>query len=228
MDASASAVCASAATPTWSKVKGPGTLRSLVGDAVREFKMIGEGAKVLVGVSDGKDSMTMLHVLLELQRRSPLKFDIAAATVDPQTPEYDPSALVCYTSHLGVRYHMLSKPIIEMAKTCMDVKRPSLYSFCSRMKHGMLYSCMREHGYTCLALGQHLDDGNLRASVLASVPTTCMRKKHALFEDVKVTFVLFALPLVTCPLPCMLLATCIQTFEVITLVCCQPLQDFRY
>ena len=175
MDASASkAQGASAATPTWSKgkIKVPGTLRSLVGDAVREFEMIGEGDKVLVGVSGGKDSLTMLHVLLELQRRSPLKFDIAAATVDPQTPEYDPSALVSYMEHLGVRYHLLSKPIIEMAKTCMDAKRPSLCSFCSRMKRGMLYSCMREHGYTCLALGQHLDDGNPHASVFASVPFT--------------------------------------------------------
>ena len=109
MDASASKACASAATPTWTKgkVKVPGSLRSLVGDAVREFEMIGEGDKVLVGVSGGKDSLTMLHVLLELQRRSPLKFDIAAATVDPQTPEYDPSALVSYMEHLGVRYRML-------------------------------------------------------------------------------------------------------------------------
>ena len=50
-----------------------------------------------------------------------------------------------YLEQLGVRYHMLSKPIIDMAKTCMDPKRPSLCSFCSRMKRGMLYSCMREH-----------------------------------------------------------------------------------
>ena len=62
------------------------------------------------------------HVLLELKRRSPVKFDLAAATVDPQTPEYDPWPLVPYLEQLGVRYHMLSKPIIAMAKTSMDPK----------------------------------------------------------------------------------------------------------
>jgi tRNA 2-thiocytidine biosynthesis protein TtcA len=143
------------------KVKIPGSLRCLVAEAVREFEMIGAGDRVLVGLSGGKDSLTMLHVLLELQRRSPVTFELAAATVDPQTPEYDPGPLVPYLEELGVRYHVLSKPIIEMAKTCMDPKRPSLCSFCSRMKRGLLYSCMREHGYTCLALGQHLDDGGL-------------------------------------------------------------------
>lgn len=139
--------------------KVPASLRCLVGEAVRDFNMIRQGDRVLVAVSGGKDSLTMLHVLLELQRRSPVHFEVAAATVDPQTAEYDPWPLVPYMQALGVRYHMLSKPIIEMAKTCMDAKRPSLCAFCSRMKRGMLYSCMREHGYTCLAMGQHLDDG---------------------------------------------------------------------
>ena len=108
--------------PKSMKPKIPGALRCLVAEAVREFHMISEGDKVLVGLSGGKDSLTMLHVLLELKRRSPVKFDLAAATVDPQTPEYDPWPLVPYLEELGVRYHMLSKPIIEMAKTSMDPK----------------------------------------------------------------------------------------------------------
>ena len=57
-----------------------------------------------------------------------------------------------------VEYHVLQKPLIEMAKDAMDPKRPSLCAFCARMKRGMLYTCMRENGYTTLALGQHLDD----------------------------------------------------------------------
>jgi hypothetical protein len=158
------------------KPKIPGALRCLVAEAVREFRMIGSGDKVLVGLSGGKDSLTMLHVLLELKRRSPVPFEIAAATVDPQTPEYDPSPLAAYMAQLGVRYHMLRKPIIEMAKASMDPKRPSLCSFCSRIKRGLLYSCMREHGYTCLALGQHLDDGS--APLLPLVPLC--RSKHAI------------------------------------------------
>lgn len=73
---------------------------------------------------------------------------MAAATVDPQTPEYDPSPLADYMANLGVTYHLLSKPLIALAKEKLDPKRPSICSFCSRMKRGMLYSCMREHGYT--------------------------------------------------------------------------------
>ena len=105
--------------------------------------------------------------MLDLQRRCPFKIEVAAATVDPQTPEYDPSPLIPYLASLGVTYHVLSKPIITMAKEKMDPKRPSICSFCSRMKRGMLYSCMRENGYTALALGQHLDD--IAESFLMSV-----------------------------------------------------------
>merc|ERR1719313_1913019 len=74
------------------------------------------------------------------------------------TPEYDPSPLTPYLESLKIQHYMLRKPLIQMAKTLMDPKRPSICAFCSRMKRGMLYSCMRENGYTALALGQHLDD----------------------------------------------------------------------
>merc|ERR1711948_59443 len=69
-----------------------------------------------------------------------------------------PQPLIDYMQALGVPYHFLSKPLIEMAKTHLDPKKPSICSFCARMKRGMLYSCMREHGYNVLCLGQHLDD----------------------------------------------------------------------
>lgn len=103
--------------------------------------MIGQGDKVLVGLSGGKDSLTMLHVLLELQRRSPVKFEIAAATVDPMTPEYDPSPLKQYMEQLGVRYHLLSKPIIEVCRptgvpvTCVTVFYVVLHINFSRATH---------------------------------------------------------------------------------------------
>merc|ERR1712232_44023 len=133
-------------------------LRSQVAGAVKEYSMIHEGDRLLVGLSGGKDSLTMLHVLLELQRRSPVKFSVAAATVNPETPEYSPQPLIEYMNALGVKYHFLSKPLIDMAKDCIDPKKPSICSFCARMKRGMLYSCMREHGFNVLCLGQHLDD----------------------------------------------------------------------
>merc|ERR1719506_3692712 len=133
-------------------------LRHPVGAAISEFGMIKEGDRLLIGLSGGKDSLTMLHILLDMQRRAQIKFDIAAATVNPQTPEYNPGPLLDYMEALGVKYHFLCKPLIEMAKKHLDPKKPSICSFCARMKRGMLYSCMRAHGYTVLALGQHLDD----------------------------------------------------------------------
>jgi len=136
----------------------PKSLRSQVAGAIKEYDMIREGDKLLVGLSGGKDSLTMLHVLLALQKRSPVKFTLAAATVNPETPEFSPQPLIEYMKELGVTYHFLSKPLIELAKCHLDPKKPSICSFCARMKRGMLYSCMREHGYNVLCLGQHLDD----------------------------------------------------------------------
>lgn len=118
--------------------------------------MIEPGDKLLLGLSGGKDSLTLLHVLLDLQRRSPVKFELACATVDPQTPSFDPSPMKEYCAALGVTYFYLSEPIVENAKSLME--GDSLCSFCSRMKRGLLYSCCRREGYTKLVLAQHLDD----------------------------------------------------------------------
>eukprot|EP00392_Amoebophrya_sp_AT5.2_P002957 g2962.t1 len=138
--------------------KIPKTFRALVGQAMKDFEMIRPGDKVLIGLSGGKDSLSLLHVLLHLQKCSPIKFELACATVNPETPEYDPSPLKEYLHALNVRYHFLSKPLIELAKQHMNPKKVSICSFCARMKRGMLYTCMREFGYNVLVLGQHLDD----------------------------------------------------------------------
>eukprot|EP01053_Blabericola_migrator_P000563 Blabericola_migrator_1__562@NODE_113_length_13881_cov_115_766396_g101_i0_p1_GENE_NODE_113_length_13881_cov_115_766396_g101_i0NODE_113_length_13881_cov_115_766396_g101_i0_p1_ORF_typecomplete_len1421_score268_95Aminotran_5/PF00266_19/2_7e49ATP_bind_3/PF01171_20/5e41PAPS_reduct/PF01507_19/0_00085zfmet/PF12874_7/0_018QueC/PF06508_13/6_8e03QueC/PF06508_13/7_1e03QueC/PF06508_13/0_15SelA/PF03841_13/0_43SelA/PF03841_13/1_1e03zfC2H2_8/PF15909_5/0_19Pyridoxal_deC/PF00282_19/0_24zfC2H2_2/PF12756_7/0_63zfC2 len=134
----------------------PKSLRKTVGKAIKDFNMINEGDRILVGLSGGKDSLTMLHVLRDLQARAPVHFELAAATVDPQTPEYNPHPLTDYLKSLNVPYHMLSYPIIELAKEKMQ--GDSLCAFCARMKRGLLYACMRTHNYNVLALGQHLDD----------------------------------------------------------------------
>ncbi|EZG87452.1 PP-loop protein [Gregarina niphandrodes] len=147
---------AGAAGPTPGVVVFPRSLRRKVGEAVRQFDMIAAGDRILVGLSGGKDSLTMLHLLMDMQKRSPVKFELAAATVDPQTLEYDPSPLVPYLASLGVEYHLLSYPIMDLAKLKME--GDSLCAFCARMKRGILYSCMRQHKYNKLALGQHLDD----------------------------------------------------------------------
>ena len=136
----------------------PRKLRATVATALGDFEMIRPGDRVLIGLSGGKDSLALLHILRAIQRKAPFKFEIAAATVDPMTPEYQPEPLIAYMAELGVTYHMLREPIMELAKTHMDPKNVSICSFCSRMKRGLLYKCMRDNNYSVLALGQHLDD----------------------------------------------------------------------
>jgi len=119
--------------------------------------MITDGDRILVGLSGGKDSLTMLQMLLALQRKAPIKFDIGVCTVDPMTEAFDPSPLKKYVAQtLKLPYFFESQPIIDSAEKHMQ--RDSICAFCSRMKRGILYSCARREGYNVLALGQHLDD----------------------------------------------------------------------
>mgnify|MGYP000939451216 CR=1 FL=1 len=118
--------------------------------------MIKHGDRVLVGLSGGKDSLSLLHILLALQKKAPIHFEVGACTVDPQTPEYDPSVLIKYLASLGVPYFYESQGIIEQASCSMQ--KNSICSFCSRMKRGILYTVCAREGYSVLALGQHLDD----------------------------------------------------------------------
>eukprot|EP00915_Cephaloidophora_sp_WS-2016_P001073 GHVH01001483.1.p1 GENE.GHVH01001483.1~~GHVH01001483.1.p1 ORF type:complete len:1282 (-),score=180.56 GHVH01001483.1:59-3904(-) len=136
----------------------PFRMRRSVGQAMKKFEMVKEGDKILVALSGGKDSLAMLHVLLDYQKRLPISFELGVANVDPKTPEYDPSPLAAYAESLGLPFHSLSLPIVELAKQKMSEKNVSFCSFCARLKRGLLYSCMEDHGYTSLALGQHLDD----------------------------------------------------------------------
>jgi tRNA(Ile)-lysidine synthase TilS/MesJ len=105
---------------------------------------------------EGLAAAALLHVLLALQKRAPVKFTIACATVDPQTDSFDPSPLIPYVQSLGITYHYLSEPIVELAKT--KLQGDSLCAFCSRFKRGLLYACCRNFKYNKLILAQHLDD----------------------------------------------------------------------
>jgi len=134
----------------------PKKLLRWVGQALMQWDMIQEGDRLLLGVSGGKDSLSLLHVLLRFQKRAPVRFELACATVDPQTPSFDPSPLKEYMKALGVPYYYLSENIIERA-TC-EMNGDSLCSYCARMKRGVLYTCCRKYGFNKLVLAQHLDD----------------------------------------------------------------------
>lgn len=126
------------------------------GRAIGDYAMIRAGDRVLLGLSGGKDSLTLLHLLLHLQARSPVRFELAAATVDPQSPAYHPHALKPYLAALGVPYFYESQPIVAAA--AQHMQGDSFCAYCARMRRGILYRIAREQGYNVLALAQHLDD----------------------------------------------------------------------
>lgn len=128
--------------------------------AIEEHLMVRDGDKILVCLSGGKDSLSLLHTIRQFQfycRGKGIKFEFGAVTVDPQTPSYDPSPLKEYLASLNVPYFYETQCIMESAMN-LDYECASICSFCSRMKRGRIYACARREGYNVLALGQHLDD----------------------------------------------------------------------
>jgi tRNA 2-thiocytidine biosynthesis protein TtcA len=136
-------------------VNPPKSLRRQIGRAIADYAMIREGDRVLLGVSGGKDSLSLLHVLLHLERHAPIRFDVGAITVDPMVEGFDPSPLRSYFDTLGVPHIYIRQPIMEQARERMD--NDSFCAYCSRMKRGAMYTAARREGYNVLALAQHLD-----------------------------------------------------------------------
>ena len=137
-------------------IKPPKKLLRPAGQAIVKLGMIRAGDRVLAAVSGGKDSLSMLHTLAHFQAHAPVRFELAAITIDPQSDDFDPSPLIPYMDSLGIRYHFVREPIVELASKHM--KKDSFCAFCSRMRRGLMYKTARQHGYNVLALGQHLDD----------------------------------------------------------------------
>ena len=118
--------------------------------------MIRDGDRILLGLSGGKDSLTLLHLLLHFQRHAPIKFTLGAVTIDPQSDRFSPTSLKPYMKQLGIDYFYIEKPIVDLAESHMD--NNSYCAFCARMKRGLMYQTCRENNYNVLALAQHLDD----------------------------------------------------------------------
>jgi tRNA 2-thiocytidine biosynthesis protein TtcA len=127
-----------------------------VGRAIADFDMIRDGDRVLLGLSGGKDSLSLLHILRQLQRHAPIRFALAAITVDPEVEGFEPSRLLPYLEELGIPCFYRREPILERAMDHID--GDSYCSWCARMKRGVMYATARREGYNVLALAQHLDD----------------------------------------------------------------------
>ncbi len=148
-------------------VKPPKNLLRPVGRAIHDYDMIRAGDRVLLGLSGGKDSLALLHILRHLQRHAPIRFEIGAITVDPQIEGFDPSPLKGYLAELGVPYFYVSQAIADEAMGHAEEPGFSFCAFCSRMKRGIIYSTARREGYNVITLAQHLDD--LAESLLMSI-----------------------------------------------------------
>ncbi|RUM64516.1 MAG: tRNA 2-thiocytidine biosynthesis protein TtcA, partial [Sulfurimonas sp.] len=121
-----------------------------------EFELIGEGDHILVGLSGGKDSLTLVHALKEQQRRAPFHFDFIAVTVSYGMGE-DFSRLQEHCLAYGIKHAVYETNIYEVAGEKIR-KNSSFCSFFSRMRRGSLYSAAQKYGCNKLALGHHLDD----------------------------------------------------------------------
>ena len=96
-------------------VKPPPKMMRLITQAVVQWDMIKEGDKLLLGLSGGKDSLSLLHALLEVRRKHPVKFELEVCTIDPMTPSFDPSSLIPYVESLGLKYHYIRDDIVSRA-----------------------------------------------------------------------------------------------------------------
>jgi len=132
-------------------------LRRQVGQAIADFGMIEAGDKVMVCLSGGKDSYTMLDILLNLQHAAPVEFQLVAVNLDQKQPGFPADVLPNHLQALGVEFHILEEDTYSIVKSLTPAGKTTC-PICSRLRRGILYSFARRIGATKIALGHHLDD----------------------------------------------------------------------
>ena len=132
-------------------------LRGDVGRAIADYGLIESGDRVMVCLSGGKDSYTLLDILLSLQRAAPIDFELIAVNLDQKQPDFPAEVLPRYLDALGVSYHILERDTYSIVRR-LTPDGATFCPVCSRLRRGTLYGFAAEIGATKVALGHHLDD----------------------------------------------------------------------
>ncbi|MDE2270668.1 MAG: tRNA 2-thiocytidine(32) synthetase TtcA [Xanthomonadaceae bacterium] len=132
-------------------------LRHAAGRAIADYHMIGDGDRVMVCLSGGKDSWTLLDLLLSLQARAPVRFELVAVNLDQKQPGFPVDVIPDYCRARGVPFHVMEQDTYSVVTRVVPEGR-TMCSLCSRLRRGALYAFAEREGFTRIALGHHRDD----------------------------------------------------------------------